>query len=129
MDDGQMPPNDPNHDDQSPDEKSPTIKRRYLRKDVVVPVRFHWDGEDRSCLTTTLGEGGLYVQTLLPPPMGNRLEFEFDIPDEGLIRVTGEVRHSLDNTYGSLPAGFGVQFLDLAESDREKILKFVSIED
>jgi hypothetical protein len=96
---------------------------------VVVPVKFLWDSEERSCLTTTLGEGGLYVQTLLPPPVGTRLEVEFELPAFGTVKVTGEVRHSLENTYGSLPAGFGVQFLDLTEADREKILDFVNLED
>lgn len=105
---------------------SPSIKRRYLRKDVVVPVRFEYESELRSCLTTTLGEGGLYIQTLLPPPIGARVRLEFELPGFGLIQVTGEVRHSLENTYGSLPAGFGVQFLDLAETDRAKIIEFVN---
>ena len=90
-------------------------------------MSFDWEGEKRSCLTMTVGEGGLYVQSLLPPPMGERLEFEFEVDSE-VIRVTGEVRHSLENTYGSLPAGFGVQFLDLSEKDREKILDFVNSE-
>ncbi|MDB5036929.1 MAG: hypothetical protein JWQ35_457 [Bacteriovoracaceae bacterium] len=108
---------------------SPTIKRRYLRRDIVVPVKFSWDGETRSCLTTTVGEGGLYAQTLLPPPHGVRLKMEFELPDGHPISVTGEVRHSLENTYGSLPAGFGVQFLDLAESDRLRIVAIVDSED
>ena len=108
---------------------SPTIKRRYLRKDIVVPVRFTWDGETRSCLTTTLGEGGLYAQTLLPPPHGVHLKLEFELSNGDKISVTGEVRHSLENTYGSLPAGFGVQFLDLSESDRQKIVSMVDSED
>lgn len=90
----------------------------------MTPVKFVWDDEQRSCLTTTIGEGGLYVQTLLPPPISTRLEFEFEL-STGVVKVTGEVRHSLQNTYGSLPAGFGVQFLDLTEQDREKIVKFV----
>jgi len=106
--------------------EDPSIKRRYLRKDIVVPVNFEWEGEQRSCLTTTLGEGGLYVQSLLPPPLGTRLEFQFELPGFGNLLVTGEVRHSLENTYGSLPSGFGVQFLDLKEPDRLKILQFVS---
>jgi len=108
---------------------SPSIKRRYLRKDAVLPVRFEWGGEMRSCLTNTLGEGGLYAQTLLPPPIGARIKIEFELPDGQLIKVTGEVRHSLENTYGSLPAGFGVQFLDLAEADRVRIVSLVELED
>ncbi|PIR22716.1 MAG: hypothetical protein COV44_06060 [Deltaproteobacteria bacterium CG11_big_fil_rev_8_21_14_0_20_45_16] len=107
---------------------TPSIKRRYLRKDIVVPVRFEWEGEQRSCLTTTLGEGGLYVHSLLPPSLGTRLELEFDLPGVGQVKVTGEVRHSLENTYGSLPSGFGVQFLDLSEADREKIIQYVTTE-
>lgn len=107
----------------------PTVKRRYLRKDIVVPVRFEWGGESRSCLTTTLGEGGLYVQTLLPPPVGSRVSLEFELGVLGKVQVIGEVRHSLENTYGSLPAGFGVQFLDLKEADRQRILSFVEAEE
>ena len=108
---------------------SPSIKRRYLRKDIVVPVKFSWDGETRSCLTTTIGEGGLYAQTLLPPPQGVNLTMEFELPDGHPIKVTGEIRHSLENTYGSLPAGFGVQFLDLSESDRQRIIAMVDAQD
>jgi hypothetical protein len=68
----------------------------------------------------------MYVQSLLPPKVGSRVSVWFELPQtEGRIEVTGEVRHSLENTYGSLPAGFGVQFLDLKESDRKKIVEFV----
>ncbi len=111
-----------------PHSQIPSVKRRYLRQDFVLPVRFEWQGELRSCLTTTLGEGGLYIQTLLPPPIGSRILLEFELDSLGKIQVTGEVRHSLENTYGSLPAGFGVQFLDLKESDRQLILQFMSSE-
>ncbi|TVQ80395.1 MAG: hypothetical protein EA369_02615 [Bradymonadales bacterium] len=102
------------------------VKRRYLRKDISIPVRFFWDSEERSCLSTTVGEGGMYVQSLLPPAIGSRLKLRFELPELGEIEVTGEVRHSLQNNYGSLPAGFGVQFLDLKEQDRQKILSFVA---
>lgn len=105
------------------------VKRRYLRRDIVTPVKFEWNGEMRSCLTTTLGEGGLYAQTLLPPPLGVIIKVEFELPDGHPVQVTGEVRHSLENTYGSLPAGFGVQFLDLAESDRQRIVALVDSEE
>ncbi len=95
----------------------------------MTSVRFEWEGEVRSCLTTTVGEGGLYAQTLLPPPIGARIKIGFELPDGHPIEVTGEVRHSLENTYGSLPAGFGVQFLDLHEADRQRIIALVDLED
>lgn len=104
----------------------PSVKRRYLRKDLITSVTFDWNGEKRSCLTTTIGEGGLYAQTLLPPPVGAQIKLEFKLPDGKEIKVTGEVRHSLENTYGSLPAGFGVQFLDLSETDRQSIIEIVN---
>jgi len=104
----------------------PSIKRRYLRKDLSTSISFEWNGEKRSCLSTTVGEGGFYAQTLLPPPVGSRIQFEFVLPSGRAIKVTGEVRHSLENTYGSLPAGFGVQFLDLSESDRLALVELVN---
>lgn len=107
----------------------PSVKRRYLRKDYVTSVSFAWKGETRSCLSTTLGEGGLYAQTLIPPPVGSQIALKFQLPGGHEISVTGEVRHSLENSYGSLPAGFGAQFLDLGESDRLKIVDFVNSDD
>ena len=107
----------------------PAIKRRYLRKDISTSVSFDWNGETRSCLTTTLGEGGLYAQTLIPPPVGSQIRLSFELPTGRKISVTGEVRHSLENTYGSLPAGFGVQFLDLPEADRLAIVELVNSEE
>ncbi len=108
---------------------APSIKRRYLRRDLSIPIKFVVDGEARSCLTTTLGEGGLYAQTLLPPPLAALIRVSFELPDGHPIEVTGEVRHSLEHSYGSLPAGFGIQFLDLKESDRQRIISLVDEED
>ncbi len=108
---------------------SPSIKRRYLRRDFSIPIKFTWDGETRTCLATTLGEGGLYAQTLIPPPLGAHITIEFELSDGHPIEVTAEVRHSLENSYGSLPAGFGVQFLDLKEADRQRIIGLVDAED
>ena len=107
----------------------PAIKRRYLRKDLVLPIKFEWNGETRSCLSTTLGEGGIYAQTLLPPAVGAQIKVHFDLPDGHHVKVMGEVRHSLENSYGSLPAGFGIQFLDLSEADRQKIMALVNSDD
>jgi Tfp pilus assembly protein PilZ len=107
----------------------PSVKRRYLRKDYVTSVEFNWKDEMRSCLSTTLSEGGLYAQTLIPPPVGAQILLRFKLPSGESIAVTGEVRHSLENSYGSLPAGFGVQFLDLGEQDRLKIVDFVNSDD
>ncbi len=108
---------------------APSIKRRYLRRDLSVPIRYVVDGETRSCLTTTVGEGGLYAQTLVPPPLGALVKIYFDLEPGYAVEVTGEVRHSLENSYGSLPSGFGVQFLDLKESDRQKIISLVDAEE
>jgi hypothetical protein len=102
-----------------------SIRRRYLRKDISVPISFVWEKEKRSCLAITLGEGGLYAETVIPLPLGARLELEFDLPTDVHVKVTGEVRHSLGHDYGTLPAGFGVQFLDLSEKDRKSIIDWV----
>lgn len=71
----------------------------------------------------------MYVQSLLPLPIGSRVLFELELSEQTIVKVHGEVRHSLENSYGSLPAGFGVQFLDLSETDREKIIHFVNTEE
>jgi hypothetical protein len=102
-----------------------SIKRRYLRRDINTPLSFEFHEEKRSCLMTSLGEGGLYAETVLPLPLGTRLQIGFELPTGYRIVVTSEVKHSLAHNYSSLPPGFGVQFLDLSEKDREAIVDWV----
>jgi len=78
--------------------------------------------------TGNISEGGLFVATYSVFPIGTRISLEFSLPDEGpAIAVQGEVRWTSDPTPdGDGHVGLGLQFLDLAEEDRQRIEHFVA---
>jgi uncharacterized protein (TIGR02266 family) len=77
--------------------------------------------------TGNVSEGGLFVATYNLVPLGTRVSLEFSLPDDGpAITAVGEVRWTSDPTPdGDGHVGLGLQFVDLAEADRQRIERFV----
>lgn len=104
-------------------------QRRYFRRELETSVRFTFENEQRECLSTTIGAGGMYIQTLLPPPVGSKISVKFCLPnDPQPISAVAKVVHCLPYAAGDLPAGFGLQFLNISESDRLRITTYVETE-
>jgi len=59
---------------------APPAQRRYRRRTVRIAVRFALHAETRAATATTLGAGGLFVQTDRPLPRGTRLAVRFRLP-------------------------------------------------
>lgn len=76
-----------------------------------------------------IGNGGLYVATDQILAIGTRLNLELIIPGaEGPTRCRGRI--AWQNTKGKtlrpdLPAGFGVEFIELARPARKELQRFV----
>ena len=76
-----------------------------------------------------VGNGGFYVATENTLEVGTRLQFELIIPGaKGPTRCQGRI--AWQNTKGKnlrpdLPAGFGVEFIDLGRPARKELQKFV----
>lgn len=103
-------------------------KRRFFRKELETNITFECDGETRDCLTNTISAGGLYVQTILPPPIGTLVEVTFSLPTGNPICALAQVRHVLERDAGDVPAGFGIEFTRIEEDDRLRIVEFVESE-
>lgn len=76
-----------------------------------------WDGGTghHPARITDLSEGGCYLDTVGEAELGEIVAFRVLLPDGDWLYVEGEVRHYKPKL------GFGVQFVDLDQSQKLKI--------
>jgi uncharacterized protein (TIGR02266 family) len=103
-------------------------RRSFARARIVTSVHLASDSNFFAGLSNDISEGGIFVATysLLRP--GTLADLEFTLPDGGEpIRVQGEVRWlrepQVDRT---IMPGMGFRFVNLSESDRLRVERFVS---
>ena len=89
-------------------------QRRYRRRTVRVLVDYLCSAGLCCDTATTLGAGGLFIETETPLPPGTRLKLAFQLPDGGVRHeIEGEVvwsRRPADAVAGG--AGMGIEFSD-----------------
>jgi len=94
-------------------------QRRFRRRLVRLLVDFHAQGVPRCEYATTLGAGGLFIETEAPLPLGTALRLRFRLPGGSALhaiegRVTWQYRDA-DARAGEIrPGGMGVAFTDAA---------------
>ena len=93
--------------------------RRYRRRTVRVSVEFAAPDGIRTETATTLGAGGLFIESEEPLPEGSQLKLRFALSDEGQVfEIEGRVvwchRPSDRDGHGS---GMGIEF-----TDRENVI-------
>ena len=101
----------------------PRRQRRFRRCLVRVLVDFHADGVPRCEYATTLGAGGVFVETEAPLAPGTLLRLRFRLPGGNLLHaIEGRVnwQHRLEDAHaGDLrPTGMGIAFTDAAAAAR-----------
>lgn len=67
-------------------------------------------------IARNVGEGGMFIETKEPLPLGSRLNLRFNLDDNGPAVVA-----AAEVTYTVSKMGMGVQFLDLGVADRKRI--------
>ena len=98
-------------------------QRRFRRRLVRVLVDFQALGAPRCEYATTLGAGGLFIETEAPLPLGTSLRVRFRLPGGSAMhsiegRVTWQHR-AADARAGEVrPGGMGVAFTDAAAAAR-----------
>lgn len=90
---------------------------RRERPRLTVSLDAEWDGTtgQHPARVTNLSEGGCYLDTVGEVRRGEIVGFRVLLPDGDWLYLEGEVRHY---TAG---LGFGVQFVELDESQDQKI--------
>ncbi len=90
-------------------------KRRFRRRTVRVLVDYQTEGEVHCEYATTLGAGGMFIETESPLPSGQQLKVRFRLPDEGGVHeIEARVvwcQRSEQGTLSRAP-GMGIEFTD-----------------
>ena len=112
----------------APRSRGHEVQRRARRARVLVSVDIHLSSEAHFfCgLSGDVSEGGLFVSTYLPLPIGSSVELEFSLPgSEETLKARGRVRWMREHSLHE-PRGFGIAFEGLEDAERERIHAFCS---
>jgi uncharacterized protein (TIGR02266 family) len=98
-------------------------QRRFRRRLVRVLVDFHADGTPRCEYATTLGAGGMFIETDAPLAPGTALRLRFRLPTSAELhaieaRVTWLHQGEATAAGDLRPSGMGVSFTDATASAR-----------
>jgi uncharacterized protein (TIGR02266 family) len=96
-------------------------RRRSNRAEFIVRVGYATVDEFFSDFSRDINEGGLFIETDFPCPVGTEISLSFQLPGtEECMDTTGRVvRVTRDR--GSEPAGMGIEFDSLNPEFRDRI--------
>jgi type IV pilus assembly protein PilZ len=96
-------------------------RRRTDRADLVVRVDYQTVDEFFSEFARNINEGGLFVESETPHPLGTRVDLQFQLPgSDEPVKVSGAV---VRTSAGSAeePSGMGIGFDHLDGQTRQRI--------
>jgi len=96
-------------------------RRRAERTDLVVRVDYQTVDEFFSEFARNINEGGLFVETETPHPLGTAVDLQFKLPGSAdPIQVRGSVVRTSPGSADE-PSGMGIVFDDLDTDTRQRI--------
>jgi uncharacterized protein (TIGR02266 family) len=103
--------------------------RDYPRSRLAAKVRYVTpDDKQVDSVTCEIGGGGIFIETQLPPRLGTVLSLELVLPDDPTapINAQGKVAwiRPKEERYVFFP-GMGVQFTEISEAGRARLLTMV----
>ncbi len=106
--------------------EGPLLDRRKSRRaDLVVRVDYQTVDELFSDFARNINEGGIFVETTTPHPLGTVVDLQFKLPgSDEPVRVKGSVVHVSDGEDGESP-GLGIEFENLDAPTRQRINELV----
>lgn len=104
----------------------PDDGRAFERIDIEVEVNLRNENTFFTGFSENISEGGLFVATEAPWDIGESIEISLRIMGAEATPLVGVVRWVRSGgTSGGLPAGMGVQFVDMDEAVRRALQSFV----
>jgi uncharacterized protein (TIGR02266 family) len=103
-------------------------QRRDTRVPLEVEVTLESEHNFFAGVANNVSEGGIFVATTNPPPLGSEVGFELLLGGERFL-VMGVVRWIRDEHAGSAdaPAGCGVKWVHLEDGALEAIQHFIEV--
>ena len=110
---------------EAPPEGPMLDRRKSQRTDLVVRVDYQTVDELFSDFARDINEGGIFVETATPHPLGTRVDLQFRLPgSDEPVRIKGTVVRLSDGEGGELP-GLGIEFENLDGPTRQRINQLV----
>ncbi len=102
--------------------------RKHLRERFIRKLKVYCGGKECEYYTETLSEGGIYLRTREPHPIGTGLEITLQLNETHMLPVKGTVIYTkrLDEDFMNLPPGMAVQFNGLASGDVQMLKSYVA---
>jgi len=101
--------------------------RQHARHEVELEVTLYSEHNFYNGFSENIGEGGIFVATHDPLPMGETVALDFTLPSGHRIKVSCEVCWLRDQrVIGDATPGMGLRFSDLADYDRFAIEEFLA---
>ena len=104
-------------------------RRASPRADIVVRVNYQNVDSLFSEFARNINDGGIFVETETPQPIGTSIELEFKLPrTDQPIKVIGNVVRSVsaaDQTDSNATPGMGIEFENLNSDVRQQINEIV----
>ena len=103
-------------------------RRNSPRADIVVRVNYQTVDSLFSEFARNINDGGLFVETDTPQPIGTSVELEFKLPGaDRPIEVIGNVVRSIESDQATPDgvAGMGIEFENLDSDVREQINEII----
>jgi len=90
-------------------------RRLCIRAPLEVPVDLTHGIKEHSMKTHNFGERGMYILTTNPLPRKTGVGLKFHLPGlRTLFNFKGRIVHTQDRDTDEVPAGMGLQFLDIS---------------
>ncbi len=111
-------------------ERHKTRTRRYPRTSLALRVTYAAKGgRSFEGMTSSIGGGGLFIETGTPLPVGTALSVAFSLPDRPWITLTASgkvawIRRKPERQI--LPPGMGIQFTEIAPSTLDRLIGFIA---
>ncbi len=102
-------------------------RRERARVPVEAAVGFHTESNFFTGFSGDLSDGGLFIATLAPLPVGHEFALSFVLPTGRQIDAAATVswiREPPESSSESFQPGMGVVFAELSESDRQAVMEF-----
>lgn len=110
------------------DKGSVTNHRREPRLPAEVKVDYRSIGSFMTDYAENISQGGLFIRTSLPLPVGERVRLRLTLPDgdapfalDGVVKWVSTLRDRDER-----PAGMGIEFVDFNDEVKGKLSALVS---
>lgn len=102
--------------------------RKHLREKYVRKLAVFCGGKEYEYYAETLSEGGIYLRTRDPLPIGTEMQITLRLNETHFLPVKGTVIYTkkLNEDFMNLPPGMAIQFRGLSAADVQLLKSYVA---